>query len=289
MEVPDWQVHEYNPDTYIIRQSGCLDYEKPFMYLLFGKTRALLLDTGSRKIPAASMIENIVGKWAERNHRASVDLLAVHSHEHGDHVAGDEQLRAFQSSTIHVTVIKPDVESTKKLYSITNWPDDVGTIDLGDRVIDAVPIPGHSAVSVALYDRRTGILFSGDSLYPGRLYVADWSAFRKSIHRLAQFTNGKVVTHVLGCHIEQSDTAYLDYPVGTIYQPHEHGLDLSRGDLLELDDALEAIGETPKRVAFKNFTIWPSKSDPQTRAAEREKFRLHQKQQQDQKWDQPGN
>ena len=40
--IPDWQVHEYNPDFYILRESGCTNYEKPFLYLLFGKDRVLL-------------------------------------------------------------------------------------------------------------------------------------------------------------------------------------------------------------------------------------------------------
>jgi hypothetical protein len=30
MEMPEWQVHEYNPDLFILRQSGCTDYESPF-------------------------------------------------------------------------------------------------------------------------------------------------------------------------------------------------------------------------------------------------------------------
>ena len=72
MEVPDWQVHEYNPDLYIIRQSGCLDYEKPFLYLIFGRERGLLLDTGSRNFPAADMVENVVGKWLTRNHSKQI-------------------------------------------------------------------------------------------------------------------------------------------------------------------------------------------------------------------------
>ena len=42
MEVPDWQVHEYNPDFYILRESGCTHFEKPFLYLLFGADKALL-------------------------------------------------------------------------------------------------------------------------------------------------------------------------------------------------------------------------------------------------------
>ena len=31
MEMPEWQIHEYNPDLYILRQSGCTDFEKPFI------------------------------------------------------------------------------------------------------------------------------------------------------------------------------------------------------------------------------------------------------------------
>ena len=45
--VPDWQVHEYNQDFYILRESGCINYEKPFLYLIFGEQHALLEDTGA--------------------------------------------------------------------------------------------------------------------------------------------------------------------------------------------------------------------------------------------------
>ena len=45
--VPDWQVHEYNEVLfYILRESGCVDFEKPFLYLIFGDKKALLEDTG---------------------------------------------------------------------------------------------------------------------------------------------------------------------------------------------------------------------------------------------------
>ena len=57
-----------------------------------------------------------------------------------------------------------------------------------------VPIPGHSDLSVALYDRNTAILLPGDSLYPGRLYVHDFAAFQASTERLVKFTEGKPVS-----------------------------------------------------------------------------------------------
>src|SRR5690348_8282799 len=47
MELPEWQVHEYNEDFYILRESGCVHYEKPFLYLIFGKDKAMLMDTGA--------------------------------------------------------------------------------------------------------------------------------------------------------------------------------------------------------------------------------------------------
>src|SRR5579859_1447978 len=50
MEAPDWQIHEYNSDFYILRESGCTHYEKPFLYMIFGGDKALLLDTGAGQV-----------------------------------------------------------------------------------------------------------------------------------------------------------------------------------------------------------------------------------------------
>jgi hypothetical protein len=108
-----------------------------------------------------------------------------------------------------------------------------------------------------VYDRRTGVLLTGDTMYPGRLYVADPGAFVASVERLADFTRGKMVAHVLGAHIEQARTPFLDYPVGTKFQPDEHVLELSRGHLLELRDALADMKGNVVRRAFRDFTVWP--------------------------------
>src|SRR5678816_2585529 len=42
---PPIQVHQYNAQTFILRESLCATYEAPFIYLLIGKTKALLIDT----------------------------------------------------------------------------------------------------------------------------------------------------------------------------------------------------------------------------------------------------
>jgi hydroxyacylglutathione hydrolase len=258
MEIPEWQVHEYNPDFYILRQSPCTDYEKPFVFLLFGKERAMLVDTGSRNGDLVPTLERTVKGWLARNGRTSIPLLVVHTHEHSDHIWGDKGIQAMTDPAMPVTLVPAELEATKRLYGITSWPTDTGQVDLGGRMIDVIPIPGHSAVSVAFYDRTTGILLSGDTMYPGRLYVSDFTSFQQSVERLIRFTQGKPLAHILGNHIEQSSTPFLDYPVGTMYQPNEHELELSRGALLELDEALVSMHGTPRRMALRDFSVWPS-------------------------------
>jgi hypothetical protein len=94
-------------------------------------------------------------------------------------------------------------------------------------------------------------------LYPGRLYVRDAEAFADSIDRLVAFTATRPVAHVLGAHIENRRTPFLDYPEGTTFQPEEHVLELGRAHLLELQDTLRAIGRPLKRRALRDFTVWP--------------------------------
>ena len=52
-----------------------------------------------------------------------------------------------------------------------------------------------------------------------------------------RFTRDKPVAHILGAHVENSRTPYVDYPEGTRHQPGEHALELGRAHLLELNEA----------------------------------------------------
>jgi hydroxyacylglutathione hydrolase len=260
VEVPDWQVHAYNEDFYILRQSGCVNYEKPFLYLLFGKDKALLEDTGAQPSDAARAVTDVVAKWLKAKGKTSIELIVTHSHSHGDHVAGDAGFRGLPNvAFLQVTMVPLTVEGTSEFFKIEKWPEGIGRVDLGGRVLDVIPIPGHDKLSLAFYDRETGVLLTGDSLYPGRLYVRDFPAFVRSTERLVEFTKGKIIAHVLGTHIEEMATPYKDYPVGTKYQPEEHGMALSRGSLLELQEAVRGMGDTPVRYALRDFTVWPVK------------------------------
>ena len=252
-ETPAFRVHEYNPDFFILRQSGCTNFEKPFLYLLFGERGAMLVDTGAQTANVAGAVDQVIERWSARHGGRSVSLLVVHSHGHGDHVAGDAQFKTRANTTL----VDASPEALTAFFQLHDWPNASATYTLSGRILDVIPIPGHQAASIALYDRRTGLLMMGDTLYPGRLYVRDGAAFTASIRRLVAFTLDKPVAHILGAHIENARTPYLDYPEGTTYQPDEHALELGRAHLLELNDALTGMQGAIVRRGFRDFTIWP--------------------------------
>jgi hydroxyacylglutathione hydrolase len=244
---PQFQVRAYTKDFFILRQAACTNYEKPFLYLIFGSERALLLDTGAGNVDLVTPIDTLLRMRGMR------DLVVAHSHAHSDHTAGDT-LIAKRANT---RVVGRDTAAVRAFFQISHWPTDSGAIDLGGRVIDVLPIPGHQGASIALYDRRTGILLTGDTFYPGRLYVRDTAAFAVSIARLAGFARSHPITHIFGTHIENTNTPYVDYPVETVDQPQEHGLDLTPAQLFELDSLVQSMRGRMTRTVRRDFTIWP--------------------------------
>ncbi len=262
--IPSWQIKEYSEDFYILRESGCINPEKPFLYLIFGENKALLEDTGvgtlmpdntrGTVIPTASVIMDLMAKWAERKHHTPLtSLVVIHSHGHNDHTAADPQFQALPN----VEFIAPMPDAIAKATGIANWPNDIGHIDLGNRMIDVIPFPGHQVASIALYDHVTGNLMTGDSLYPGLLTVEDINAFTASSQRLTDFVSEHPVAHVFGTHIEQKNLPYLDFGRGTIYQIDEAPLELTRAHVFELNDAFVSMHGENKVVAMPDFTLVP--------------------------------
>lgn len=256
---PPFQVHAYDADTVILRQNKCLHYEAPFIYLLFGQDRVFMQDTGAAPanpevaFPIRETVRRVIDDWARRRGKGRMPLLVTHSHAHGDHTGGDAQFKDQPDTTL----VGTRAEDVQAFFGIRNWPGESATLDLGGRILDIIPIPGHEPASIAVYDRRSKLLLTGDTLYPGRLYVRDWPAFQASIARLAEFVRSHEVSNVLGTHIEMSNTPGVDYPVRTTYQPAEHPLALARSHILELNDALIAMKDAPARQVHDAFIIFP--------------------------------
>lgn len=98
-------------------------------------------------------------------------------------------------------------------------------------------------------------MLTGDTAYPGRLYVEDLPAFRDSFERLVAFAGARRVTHVMGCHIEMTSTPGRDYPVGATYQPDEPPLQLPVDVLREILAASRAAGAGPGPWVRDRFVL----------------------------------
>lgn len=250
------QVIRYNAQTWILRQNKCLNYEAPFLFLLVGEQKALLLDTGatadSVAFPLYRTVRQLLRGW-ETAHGHPLELVVAHTHNHGDHRAADAQFRGQP----HVRLVGLEAGEVQQFFGLQAWPSQAAVFELGRRPLEIIPIPGHQAASIAVYDAATHLLFTGDTVYPGRLYVQDWPAFRASIQRLVTFATHHQVAYVVGNHIEMSRTPGVDYPVGTTFQPDEHPLPLHVADLQQLNRDLQALGAQPRRRVEDSFIIDP--------------------------------
>jgi glyoxylase-like metal-dependent hydrolase (beta-lactamase superfamily II) len=199
------------------------------MYLLIGSTKALLVDTGDIADPKVVPLADTVMHLLPGEGPTKLPLLVIHTHRHLDHRAGDEQFTHFSNAQ----VVGFDIDSVRRYYKFTDWPNGLAQIDLGDRTVDVIPTPGHNETEVSLYDRGTGWLLTGDFLMPARLLIDDTRAEVASADRVAAFVKDHPISFVLGGHIEMNSAGEL-FPWESQYHPNEHVLQMTKDDALAL-------------------------------------------------------
>lgn len=245
-------VYKHDEQTIIIRQNKCLTFEAPFIYVLVGKHKILILDTGAisdnPEYSLGAEIENVLGK--ERF--SSKEVLVVHSHGHSDHYQGD----SYFEGCPNVKLIKPSATEVYQYFGFTDWPQGQATIELGEKQVTVIPTPGHQEEAITIYDNKTKWLMTRDTLYPGYIYVKDWESYRNSIDKLATYASNNEITAIMGSHIEMKNQPASYYPIGSTYQPNEAQLDLSVQSLHSLNTKLNDI-DKPTEIIFEDFIINP--------------------------------
>lgn len=230
---PQLQVHQYESQTYILRQSLCSNFEAPLLYLLIGTDEALLIDTGAvEDSPQMGLTRTVMDLLPTRGD-TRIPLLVLHTHGHHDHRAADAQFAALPG----VKVVPAEVADLQTALSLPKWPEGIAHVELGDRTVDIIAAPGHQQAHLIFYDDRTALLFTGDFLLPGRLMVDDLGAYRASAARLVSFLGDRPVTHVLGAHIELDNAGEL-FSSGSTQHRNERALALDKADVLALPAAL---------------------------------------------------
>jgi hydroxyacylglutathione hydrolase len=253
---PPIQTHWYDERTVILRQSKSVHYEAPFLYLLFGSERALLVDTGAtedpQRFPLRQTVDRLVHEWTVKRRLDGYGLVVAHSHGHGDHVAADGQF-AGRPDTV---VVPRELAAVQSFFGFDDWRTQTVTFDLGDRVLEILGSPGHHPAAITVYDPVTAILLTGDTVLPGRLYIFDLPAYLSTMDRMVAFAAARPVTHVLGCHVEMTQRPGRDYPLGATYQPKERALELTAAHLTAVRDATVSVADRRGVHRFDDFVIY---------------------------------
>jgi len=253
---PATQVQALDADTFVIRQSVHSNFEAPFLYLLFGRDKVLLIDSGADGGQIVPTVDRLITEWLAAHKRSAIPLIVAHSHSHGDHIAADAAF-AQRPDTVVVGLKPADVAA---FFGIDPWPGDVATFDLGGRALSILATPGHQAAAIMVYDPQLKLLISGDTLYPGRLYIPVnfLDDNRKSIDRLAAFAKRHPIRAVLGAHIEMTRTPGRDYAHEAASHPDEHALELPAAAIAELRQGLTARLDVPDQgQVHDHFIIMP--------------------------------
>ena len=183
--------------------------ERVFSYLITGEKQALLFDSGF----GIGHIEEVVHQLTP------LPVMVLNSHTHYDHVGGNyafskvlgidsdytrNSARGFPNSKMAASLAPgqfcpPLPEGvTQEAYVIrpfrvTQFVADGDVIDLGGRKLEVIATPGHTPDSICLLDRTQRELFTGDTFYPGSLWLwvpeTDLDAYQKSVERLARLSD----------------------------------------------------------------------------------------------------
>jgi len=156
-----------NENTWRIEEEGVR------FFLLQGREKALLLDTGMSCPNARQLAESVTDK----------PLLLMNTHADPDHISGNA---AFDSCLMHA-----EEEGNYRSFGGSNELvplQDGDSLDLGGRPLKIISIPGHTPGSIALLDVSSRVLYSGDSVQNGLIFMfgpaRNPQAYRESLAKL---------------------------------------------------------------------------------------------------------
>ena len=196
-------------------------------YLIPGEKSALLWDTGMGIVNIREYVEQLT----------DLPITVLNSHDHFDHTGGNylfENVMCYNIPSAIKTLTEGKTHAELLEYVdpklIVNAPadfdkehfcrigkaptatvEDGQVIDLGGRKLEVLYTPGHSSSSIMLVDEANGLLFTGDTWYPGPLYAyfedSSLPDYVESMRRAGQVIRERNIRWIYPSHNE--------VPVGT--------------------------------------------------------------------------
>ena len=243
----DWfEVYQIRNSVFAIYEPH--QFEEVISYLIVGERRALLFDTGL----GIGKISDVIARLTK------LPVVVINSHTHPDHIGGNAEFTEIYGEDTAFTrtyekgnwdefagdAIRPERICGKlpagfdasvyhsRPFHISHRVKDGEYIDLGGRTLEVVFTPGHTPDALCLIDRANGLLFTGDTYYPGPIYLfmpeTDWEAYQTSVARLA----------ALEPHLK-------------LLLPSHNIPTAEPSDLLQLKQAVEAVGSGKARSTVR--------------------------------------
>ena len=201
----DWySVRRLDDGVTFISEPHIQEFYRCNIWHVRGRDRDMLVDSGMGVVSLREWVPLVTER----------DLIAVASHTHFDHIGCHHEFecRAVHSAEAEL-LANPTRENTladpyvtdgifdalppepycSACYAVKRAPatrvlEDGDVVDLGGRHFEVIHTPGHSPGGIALYEKATEILFSGDIVYDGPLiedtYHSDLADYIASMERL---------------------------------------------------------------------------------------------------------
>lgn len=145
-------------DDLIVITENCGNYSVSF-FLLIGKDRALLVDSGEGTIK----LDEIISKFTK------LPFDVIHTHSDHDHIGGDKYARDIYMHPSEYELFNRNHPDLKNNPIKAVWENQI--INIGNFSLEVLLTPGHTPGSISLFDRRRRILFAGDMLSDTEVYM----------------------------------------------------------------------------------------------------------------------
>jgi glyoxylase-like metal-dependent hydrolase (beta-lactamase superfamily II) len=204
---------EVAPGVRMIRDS---DNDK--MFLVRGTKRYALIDSGQGRGALREYISQFTG---------GLPLVTIWTHSHGDHIGQSDQFIAESTEYVGAADRAATAEflerhgATRQQITEHLKPvSDGAKVDIGDRALEIITVPGHTPGSLVVLDPATGNLFTGDTFGNNSYLPPDvlWMQWPSEPPLDQYFAAVRTARVMLGDRVKLIMTGHNDRPlVGTGY------------------------------------------------------------------------
>lgn len=168
-----------------------IDQQMVRAFVIVGKDKTVLLDTGAIKVDILSFIKEIT----------ELPVQVILTHGDRDHITNLSDFKSAWINEPDIAVVRSHEEYDQvELFSLQENE----VIDLGGKRLKVLFTPGHTWGSICLLDEENKILFSGDTVSYGPIFmfgmVRDLDQYQDSLMKLKAMKEAGVFTTVYCCH-----------------------------------------------------------------------------------------